>query len=158
MAYANSTTKRSQVLAQLHSNLAAIAPPTNSIEVKRVLTYQAQRLVLGGQNPAIAIVPVNDSRLRALTCDSDEYQMTAQIIGVMRVDASANAWKDKISLLAGDIQQTIANDRQLSGKAIYVEVENLDISDASTEGSRTLAVCVVTASIVYRVGVSDVTT
>lgn len=158
MPYANSTTKRSQVLAQLHTNLEGIATPDFSIDVRRVLTYQSQRLVLGGENPAIAIVPTAERRLRALTCDSDEYQMTAQLIGVMRVDASANAWKDKIHLLAGDIQQTIANDRQLSGKAIYVEVSDLDIADASGEGNRTLAVCVVTATIVYRVGVSDVTT
>ena len=52
----------------------------------------------------------------------------------------------------------IANDRQLAGKAIYVEVSDLDIADASGEGNRTLAVCIVTATIVYRVGVSDVTT
>ncbi len=158
MAYANSTTKRSQVLAQLNANLAAIAQPDFSTDVARVLTYQSQRLSLGGQNPAIAIVPSADRRIRALACDSDEYEMTAQIIGVLRVDASANAWKDKIHLFGGDIQQTIANDRQLAGKAIYVEVSDLDIADASGEGNRTLAVCIVTATIVYRVGVSDVTT
>lgn len=158
MPYANATTKRDQVLAQLHTNLEAIAPPTYSIDVKRVLTYQAQRLVLGGENPAIAIMPTTDRRTAALACANDQYEMTVEVIGVMRVDASANAWKSKIQLLAGDIQQVVSNDRQLSGKAVYVEVEGVDISDASVSGNRTLAVCSVTLTIVYRVGVADVTT
>lgn len=158
MAYANATTKRDQVLAQLNTNLAAITPPDFSIDVKRVLTYEAQRLVLGGENPAIAIIPLADTRTRALICSVDEYTMRVQILGVMRIDASTNAWKNKISLLAGDIQQTIANDRQLTGTAVYIEVDEVDISDASVSGNRALAVCSVSATIVYRIGVADVTT
>ena len=158
MAYANATTKRDQVLAQLHTNLAAIATPTYANNVKRVFTYDAQRLVLGGETPAIAIVPVTDTRIRALACSSDEYRMLVQIVGVLRVDSSASAWKSKIQLLAGDIQQVIANDRQLTSKAIYIEVDEVDISDAPVSGNRVLAVCAVAATIVYRVGVLDVTT
>lgn len=158
MAYANPTTKRDQVLAQLNTNLAAIATPTYSIDVKRVLTYEGQQIVLGGENPSIAIVPIRDVRTKALACAVDEYTMSVQLMGVMRIDSSTNAWKSKIHLLAGDIQQVIANDRQLSGTAVYIEVDEVDISDASVSGNRTLAVCAVSATIVYRIGVADVTT
>ena len=158
MAYANATTKRDQVLAQLHANLVAIATPTYGNNVKRVFTYDAQRLVLGGETPAIAVIPITDTRVRALACSSDEYRMNIQIVGVLRVDPSASAWKSKIQLLAGDIQQVIANDRQLTSKAIYIEVDEVDISDAEVSGNRVLAVCAVAATIVYRVGVLDVTT
>lgn len=158
MAYTNTTTKRDQVLTQLASNLNAIAPSTYKYDVKRVVVYEAQRLVIGGETPAIAISPVGDTKGRSLACAQDEYTMTVNILGVMRVDASANAWKSKIQLLAGDIQQAIANDRQLSGKAVYVEVDEVDIADASASGNRTLCACVVTATIVYRVGVADITT
>ena len=158
MAYANTTTKRDQVLTQLASNLNAIAPSAYKYDVKRVVVYEAQKAVLGGETPAIMIAPVADSKGRSLACAQDEYTMGVQMIGVLRVDSSTNAWKSKIQLLAGDIQQAVANDRQLSGKAVYVEIDEVDIADASTLGNRTLCACVVTATIVYRVGVSDITT
>ena len=157
MAYANTTTKRAQVLAQLVANLAAIASPGHAHTVKRVFLYEGHQLVLGGENPAIAVVPIADARVRALACAADEYRMTVQIAGVLRVDSSTNVWKDQIGLLAGDIQQTLSNDRQLTGKAVYIEVDEVDVSDAAVSGNRNLAVCVVSATIIYRVSVADVT-
>tara|TARA_R110000782_G_scaffold259110_2_gene349325 strand:+ start:36895 stop:37371 length:477 start_codon:yes stop_codon:yes gene_type:complete len=157
MAYANATTKRDQMLAQLVANMSAIAAPAYAHDVKRVFLYEGHRLVLGGENPAIAVVPIGDARIRSLACAADEYRMTVQLAGVLRVDPSTNTWKNKIGLLAGDIQQAIANDRQLTQKAVYIEVDEVDISDAAVSGNRNLAVCVVSATIIYRVSVADVT-
>jgi hypothetical protein len=158
MAYANPTSKRTQVLDQLVANLSAISTPTYSTTPARVMLYRSSRIALGGQMPMIAVIPVEDTRTRAFTCAQDEYQMRVEIVCVERNDpTSTNDWHDSIALMVGDVQQALANDRQLSGEAVYIEVESTDISDMEMEGNRVLAVGTVSAVILYRVSTTDVT-
>ena len=160
MAYTNSTSKRSQVLAALEATLGGIAAPTYGTDVKRASVMRAAQLtVAGGEMPAVAAVPVEDSRVRSLACNSDEYRMRVEIVCARRADpTSSQQWQDQIHLFAAAVQQAIANNRQLSGTAVCIEVEGVEVADFEADGNRSLNMAVVSAVIVYRVGVSDVTT
>ena len=155
---ANTVSKRGQVLEGLRSLMASITEANGYFsDVKKAAVYSAHRLVLGGQLPAIVILPGADTRTLALACGQDEYQMSVDIVGVIRAFALRDDWKDDAHNLAADIQQALNTDRQLGGLAVYAESSSVAITDGELENETILTVNVA-ANIVYRVAVADSTT
>lgn len=157
MPYANATTKRTQVLEALRASLATIATPDFATDVKRVWVYSGHRLQMGGEMPAIAVLPTEENRTKSLACASDEYSMGIEIVGASRVTTDTDGWQASIESLVGDIQQLLNNDRQLGGSVVYIEANGAVVSDALTTGAGALAVASVPCTLVYRVSVADVT-
>ena len=158
MSYAFETSKRGRVLEALRTLMASITVANGYwTDVKIVRTYSAHKTALGTVMPGICILPTGDERTEARICAEDEYRMTVEIIGALRVDATSDAWKEQAHKFAGDVQQAISSDRQLGGLVIYVEAENLEVADADTSGgSSHLAGFALATTIVYRVSVADV--
>lgn len=158
MAYANTTSKRDQVLEALRANMDAITPPDYEFDVKRALIMRGAQAVKGGEMPTIVVIPAADERTQALACAVDEYSMSVEIFGALRVNPTGDAWRSQAHLLVADIQFAINQDRQLGGSAVYVEVDSTDIADAEVLGGRSLALVRVDCTVVYRISVSDPTT
>ena len=154
----NDTSKRGAVLEALRTRMAAISKAEGYwTDVAQARTYAAHKLALGTVMPAIGIIPTADTRTRALICAEDEYRMTVEIIGVIRVATEADEWREQCHRFAGDVQQALSNDRQLGGAAVFIEVDDVEIADSYTGGGQgVLAGFAVTASIVYRISVADV--
>ena len=158
MTYTNDKTKRGRVLDALVTLLEGITQANGCFfDVKRVHLLSAWQTAFGKVYPAIAVVVSDDERVRSLACAADEYRMDVDIVGVIGVPSRSTEWVDEIHRLLGDIQQRLADDRQLGGLVSYIEVNSTDVSSLDTEGQGLTAVCAVSCSILYRVSVADVT-
>ncbi len=159
MVYPSGTlSKRGQVLEALRALMATITTANAYFtDVQTAAIYSAHRLVIGGQLPAIVILPGADTRGTALSCGQDQYRMSVDIVGVIRAHALLDTWKDDAHKFVGDIQQALNSDRQLGNTAVYIEHESATITDGELENETILSASVA-ATIVYRIAVADTTT
>tara|TARA_R110000796_G_scaffold118246_2_gene231665 strand:+ start:189 stop:674 length:486 start_codon:yes stop_codon:yes gene_type:complete len=156
--YEFTTSKRGRVLEALRLLMASITVANGYwTDVQVARTYSAHKTVLGSAMPAVCVLPTADNRTEARICAEDEYRMTVEIIGAVRVAGESDSWKEQAHKFAGDVQQALSSDRQLGGLVVFMEAEGLEIADADTSGGMaTLSGFALATTIVYRVAVADV--
>lgn len=155
MAYpSDGDPKRWQVLQALKT---ALSQPPNLPKnyhhiIYRVDIHETQRLVMGSELPALAIVPNDDTRLRNLSCNAEDRLLSVTIYGAIRTPVSGERWKLESNWLIADIRRALADDLQLGATALWFDFEGQDVFDTVDSG---VALCAVNLSIVYRIAFDD---